>query len=208
LSLLTCLPPDPDRPEVNIEDLAMPQHRPALSLALLLALSVTLTSAPQCQGGELRTLEPKATPPLDLPDLAGAPRSLAAWRGQVVLVNFWATWCRPCVEEIPGIQRLAEQMRDRPFAVIGVNVAETQRRAAHSVEQMRLAFPVLLDADGMAFRAWGGKALPTSVVIDRQGTLRYLGLGPLEWDGTEAVKAIEGLLEERERAAEGPAGGG
>jgi thiol-disulfide isomerase/thioredoxin len=114
----------------------------------------------------------------------------------VVLINFWATWCPPCLEEMPSIQRLAERMRGRPFAVAAVNVAEAERRVAHSVRQMGLEFPVLLDADGAVFKAWGGKGLPTSVLIDRSGALRYVGLGPLEWDGLEAVTAVEDLLDE------------
>ena len=74
--------------------------------------------------------------------------------------------------------------------------AETERRVAHRAKQMGLDFPVLLDADGAAFEAWGGKGLPTSVLIDRGGTIRYLGLGPLEWDGADVVTPIEGLLDE------------
>jgi peroxiredoxin len=166
---------------------------PQTHLGQLFALILTI--AQPCLAGELRPLEPRPAPELELPDRAGTIRTLADWQGQVVLLNFWASWCQPCVEEMPGIQRLAERMQGRPFAVIGVNVAETPRRAEHAATELGLAFPVLLDAEGAAFRAWGGKGLPTSVLIDRSGALRYLGLGPLEWDEAEAVKVIEGLLE-------------
>jgi thiol-disulfide isomerase/thioredoxin len=160
------------------------------------ALVIALSSSGACPAGELRALEPTPAPALELPDLGGETRNLAALRGQVVLINFWATWCPPCLEEMPSIQRLAERMRGRPFAVAAVNVAEPERRVAHSVKQMGLGFPVLLDAEGAVFRAWGGKGLPTSVLIDRSGALRYVGLGPLEWDGAEAVTAVEDLLDE------------
>ena len=175
-----------------------------MTLGLVLAVGLALP----CLAGELRPLEAKPAPALELPDLHGAMRSLADWRGQVVLLNFWASWCQPCLEEMPGIQRLAERMQGRGFAVLGVNVAETQRRAARSVEQLKLTFPALLDTEGETFRAWGGKALPTSALIDRQGRLRYVGLGPLEWDGAEAVTAVEGLLQEGERQSGATAGGG
>jgi thiol-disulfide isomerase/thioredoxin len=160
-------------------------------LALLLALATPGLA------GELRKLAaPLPAPALDLPDTKGAPRNLTAWQGQVVLLNFWASWCAPCVEEMPGLQRLAEQMRGRPFVVVAVNVGDSQRRAEHFATQLKIEFPVLLDAEGATFKSWGGKGLPTSVLIDRNGALRYLGLGPLEWDGAEAVAAVEALLGE------------
>jgi thiol-disulfide isomerase/thioredoxin len=164
--------------------------------ATLLGLAAALWAAAPCRAGELRTLEPGPAPALELPDLAGVTYRLADWHGQVVLVNFWATWCPPCLEEMPSLQRLAERLRGQPFAVVAVNVAEAERRVAHRTKQMGLDLPVLLDADGAAFKAWGGKGLPTSVLVDRSGAVRYLGLGPLEWDGAEAVTAIEGLLSE------------
>ncbi len=167
----------------------------ALHLRILgLVLAVTL--ALPGWTGELRTLEARAAPTLELPDLDGTMHGLADWRGQVVLLNFWASWCQPCVAEMPGIQHLEGQMQGRGFVVVGVNVAEAQRRASRSVEQLGLGFPVLLDAEGETFHAWGGKVLPTSALIDRQGRLRYLGLGPLEWDGAEALGRVESLLAE------------
>ena len=172
--------------------------RPCLAplLARALVLTATLCAAVPCLSGELRPVDAAPAPALELPDLGGATRRLDDWRGQVVLLNFWAGWCQPCVAEMPGIQRLATQMRGRPFAVVTVNVAETQRRVEQTVARLGLDFPVLLDADGTAFKAWGGKGLPTSVLVDRTGALRYIGLGPLEWDGGEAATTIEGLLEQ------------
>jgi len=165
-------------------------------VAVLLALIVVPFGTTASHAGELRSVETRPAPTLELTDLGGETRRLADWRGQVVLINFWASWCPPCVQEMPSIQRLQEQMRGKPFAVVSINVAEAQRRAAQTVSRLGLDFPVLLDADGEAFKAWGGKGLPTSVLIDRNGTMRYLGLGPLEWDGAEAIDAIERLLAE------------
>ena len=159
---------------------------------LVLAVTLSLSG----WAGELRTLEARAAPALELPDLNGSMHHLADWRGQVILLNFWASWCQPCVEEMPGIQRLAGQMQGRGFVVVGVNVAEAPRRANRIAEQLGLGFPILLDAEGETFHAWGGKVLPTSALIDRQGRLRYLGLGPLEWDGVEALGRVEALLAE------------
>ena len=170
----------------------MPNVGRLMTLGLVLAVGLALP----CLAGELRPLNARPAPALELPDLGGATHRLVDWRGQVILINFWASWCQPCVEEMPGIQRLAGQMQGRGFVVVGVNVAEAQRRATRSVEQMGLSFPVLLDAEAETFHAWGGKALPTSALIDRQGRLRYVGLGPLEWDGAEAMGRVEALLDE------------
>lgn len=180
-----------------------PQPVLILGPILGLGLAVSLTLASPSRAGELRALEPRAAPTLELPGLGGVTHRLADWRGQVVLLNFWASWCQPCMAEMPGIQRLEGRMRGRGFVVVGVNVAEAQRRAARSVEQMGLGFPVLLDAEGETFHAWGGKGLPTSALIDRQGQLRYVGLGPLEWDGAEALGRVESLLEEPVSAGDG-----
>jgi thiol-disulfide isomerase/thioredoxin len=181
-----------------LESYRCPPRRNAIDLtkfAPLLTLLMAL--APPGLAGELRKLAvPQPAPALELPDTQGAPHNLAAWQGQVVLLNFWASWCAPCIEEMPGLQRLAAQMRGRPFAVVAVNVGDLRRRAKHFAAQLKLDFPMLLDSDGATFNAWGGKGLPTSVLIDRGGSLRYLGLGPLEWDGAEAVAAVEALLGE------------
>jgi thiol-disulfide isomerase/thioredoxin len=149
-----------------------------------------------CRSGELRPVEPRPAPALALTDLSGAARSLADWRGKVVLVNFWAAWCPPCIAEMPSMQRAADRLRGQPFAVVTVNVAEAERRAAQAMERLGLDLPVLLDADGATFRAWGGKGLPTSALVDGAGRLRYVGLGPLEWDGADAMTAIQELLSE------------
>jgi len=174
----------------------MPRSLLAPLLARVLVLVAALSAALPSPAGELRRLDATPAPALELLDLTGATRSLADWRGQVVLLNFWAGWCQPCVAEMPGIQRLATQMRGRPFAVVTVNVAETQRRVEQTMARLGLDLPVLLDAEGTTFRDWDGKGLPTSLLIDRTGALRYIGLGPFEWDGAEAVTAIEGLLEQ------------
>jgi len=175
----------------------MPNVGRLITLGMVVAVSLALPClALPCLAGELRPLDARPAPTLELPDLGGAMHRLADWRGQVILLNFWASWCQPCVEEMPGIQRLVGQMQGRGFVVVAVNVAEAQRRATRGAEQMGLNFTVLLDAEAETFHAWGGKALPTSALIDRQGRLRYVGLGPLEWDGAEAIRRVEALLEE------------
>ena len=158
-------------------------------LALVyLSLVATTTGA-----GELSPAAASAPVELGLPDLEGRERGLGEFRGKVVLVNFWASWCTPCIEEMPSIQRLAELMRDRPFAVVGVNVAEHARRAKAMAERLGIGFPVLLDRESDVFHRWGGTVLPTTYVLDGAGVVRYVGRGPLDWDASDVVKTLEGL---------------
>ena len=133
---------------------------------------------------------------LNLPDLSGQQRNLGEFAGKVLLVNFWASWCRPCIEELPGIQRLIEAMADAPFAVIVVNVGETERRVQAAVRRLRMQFPILLDKDSAAFTGWGANVLPTACVFDGSGKLRYLGRGPVEWDREDIIELLLQLAEQ------------
>ena len=137
-----------------------------------------------------------AAPPVELrlPDLEGRERTLDELKGKVVLVNFWASWCTPCITEMPSIQRLAEAMRGKPFAVIGVNVGEAVGRVRVVVQRLGTNFPMLLDKDSAVFDRWGVTVMPTTYVLDGEGMVRYLGRGPLEWDGVEISEALERLL--------------
>ena len=159
-------------------------------LLAMLALAFWTTAAP---AGVLEADPDGRRPELQLPDLEGHTVDLGQYRGRVVLVNFWASWCTPCVEEMPDILRLKAAMRDTPFAVIGVNVAEARLRARTATQRMGLDFPVLLDRDQAAFRAWGAEVLPTSYVLDVDGRIRYVAQGPLDWDDTAIVAKLKAL---------------
>ena len=129
-----------------------------------------------------------------LPDLKGQQRSLDEFSGKVVVVNFWASWCRPCIEELPSIHRLIEEMREKPFVVIGVNVAESAMRVRTAAGRLGMKFPVLLDADSKVFNGLGATILPTAYVLDRSGRVRYIGRGPLEWDRVDIVEMLNELV--------------
>jgi thiol-disulfide isomerase/thioredoxin len=162
-------------------------YLPALFFAVL-ALPV--------EAAEFREMNRVTPPPLVLKDAGGKSHNLAAYKGKVVLVNFWATWCPPCREEMPSMQRLKEKMTGRPFVMLGVDSGESPADLADFLDKVKVDFTVVFDPDGAATRRWKVFALPTSFLLDQQGKVRYVLAGPAEWDGKEAVDLIEGLLKQ------------
>lgn len=140
----------------------------------------------------------KSTPPaLRLQNLQGDVVDLQQLRGEVLLVNFWASWCPPCVHEMPSMSRLANHFKAKPFRILAVNMAETKSTIKHFIEtRVKINFPILLDSDGRALRDWRVFAFPTSYVIDRHGRIRYAVFGSIEWDSGEIVHKLEKLTKE------------
>jgi peroxiredoxin len=135
-----------------------------------------------------------ATPALELRDLEGRAHRLAAYRGKVVLVNFWATWCEPCREEMPSMNRLRASLAGRPFEVLAVNLGEPESRIRRFLAEVPLAFPVLLDTDTSAAKAWGARILPASFLVGPDGAIRYSVLGAIDWTSESARRAVGALL--------------
>jgi thiol-disulfide isomerase/thioredoxin len=157
-------------------------------LALLLALALPAAAE------ELKPWAGGATPPLELADLRGRKHSLADYRGKVVLVNFWATWCEPCREEMPSMERLRVSLAERPFAVLAVNLAEPESRIAKFLDTVPVGFPILLDRDTKTTRAWQAKVLPATYIVGPDGAIRYRHVGELDWSKPEVRKLILGLM--------------
>ena len=132
--------------------------------------------------------------------LEGAAVSFADFRGKLLLVNFWATWCAPCVEEMPALERLHSELADEGLAVLAVS----QDRDGAAVVEPFLArielqqLPVYLDATGVLGRAFALKGLPTTFLIDREGRVLAGLVGPAEWDSPEALAFLRHYLQRAE----------
>lgn len=134
----------------------------------------------------------RPVPPLVGPDLQGQAWDLAALRGRAVLINFWATWCAPCKEEMPTLQTLAELEGER-LAVLAVNVREPLPRVVRYAQSAGLTFPILPDPRGDITRAWGMKVFPTTVLVDVHGRPQRVVSGAVDWTGAVAQDWIAAL---------------
>lgn len=134
-------------------------------------------------------------PPLDLVDLDGKRHVLRDYLGQVVVLNFWASWCPPCVHEMPSMQRLKHKFAGRPLQVLAVNMGEDEKVVrAFLREKIKVDFPVPMDRDGAALKRWKVFVFPTSFVLGLDGKIRYALFGELEWDDEATTRVIESLL--------------
>ena len=145
-------------------------------------------------GAEFRLWQGGPPPELQLRELDGPVRRLADYRGRVVLVNFWATWCGPCRDEMPSIQRLREKLAGRPFAVLAVNLDEPESRIRNFLRDMNVDITVLLDPGRKVAKAWDARILPATYIVGADGRIRYHVVGELEWDNVHVVSRISELL--------------
>jgi thiol-disulfide isomerase/thioredoxin len=156
--------------------------------------SLLLACAAPAAAEVLRPWGGIVTPTIDLKDVDGKPHRLADYRGKVVLVNFWATWCAPCREEMPSIEKLRAALDGRPFAVLAVNVGDGAPAIRRFRDAVPVGFPLLLDADMKTSRAWGARVLPATFLVSPSGVARYQYFGELDWSKPEVRAEIEKLM--------------
>jgi thiol-disulfide isomerase/thioredoxin len=177
--------------------LALMKNRACANVLVLIALAGTATPL---QGASVTLIDPPSpAPAMAATDPDGRQHRLAELAGKVVLVNFWASWCAPCLKEMPSMQRLADDLSGDGLRVLAVNVGEDARRAVAMASRVGYRGTVLLDPDRALFSAWGVDVLPTSVLVDHRGRLRMRLVGETDWDDPSVRERLGGLLNESRR---------
>ncbi len=137
-------------------------------------------------------------PEFRLATLDGKQASLSDFRGKVVMVHFWATWCPPCVEEIPTLERLYRSFTGRDVELLAVSVDEGGAGAVTSfLHRNKLSLPVLLDPGGTVARSYGTLKFPETYILDRSGIVRYKVIGPADWSAPENMNVIRDLADQK-----------
>jgi len=186
--------------------------RPAVALAVAAWVAIAATSClpqRQAQAAVASTASPTAptatpapsrgpaavgrpAPDFALPTAKGQTVRLSDYRGQVVLVNLWATWCPPCRMELPELVAAFNRYRDRGFTILAVNQGEGRDEVQAFAGEYGMAFPVLLDPEGRVLSLYPTRGIPASFLIDRQGVVRQIVIGAL--DGDQLAQLVEPLL--------------
>ncbi len=165
-------------------------------LALLFSISFVATGPAWAQASWKAFSTPGGQAPqsLVLHDLPGKQLDLASLKGQVVLVNFWATWCEPCKQEMPSLDRMHQKLAARGLKVVGVNFGEGRPRIEQFLKTVPVGFPVLRDDDLAVSKAWRVRVLPATFLVDRKGMLRYQLVGEADWDDPALQAPVLELL--------------
>ena len=159
---------------------------------LVLFWELGLTAA---KSGQTLTPLPElaVAPGFKLKDIDGTMHELAGYRGKVVIVNFWATWCPPCREEMPSMQRAWDVLRKEDIVMLAVNVGEDEETIFQLTAVYPVEFPLLMDLDSKVVQGWPVVGLPTTFVVDPKGRLAYRAIGGRAWDDPELLRLVRAL---------------
>jgi peroxiredoxin len=135
--------------------------------AIILIAATTVTAG----------IEQSAAPDFTLKSIEGENLKLSEYRGEVVLINFWASWCGPCLQEMPILSELHDKYKALGFTVLGVNVEEDSGKARKLLQELPVSFPVVLDNESVVSKQYNVVAMPSTVLVDRNGNMRYLHKG-------------------------------
>lgn len=138
-----------------------------------------------------------AAPDFTLLNPEGRKVSLKEFRGKVVFLNFWATWCESCRDEMPSMERLYREFKDKGLEIVAVNVKEKRQDALGFVKQLKLSYPVLMDPEGEVGLLYGAFGLPATYLIDRKGVVLARMWGPADWYSPAARNLIKSLVEHK-----------
>lgn len=137
--------------------------------------------------------EPFAFADFSVETIAGAKQARSSSKGNIVLLNFWATWCPPCKEEMPSIESLSAAMKGRKFEVMAVNLGDSAGTVKDFLKQYKYSFPIYLDQQKKLARAYASKGIPTSYIIDKSGKFIAGVIGSLRYDTPEVISLLSEL---------------
>ena len=173
------------------------KRKVARCLVLLILPWLLLSRAAISAEAQLQPWTPdEAAYDFSLLDLYDSTHSLADYKGKVVLVNFWASWCPPCIYEMPALTRLKQQLKDQPFEILAINVGEKKYKVRRFAKLVNFYLSILLDTNQDTFHAWGVRTLPTSFLIDANGNVRYRVRGNPDWEYENTITVINSLISE------------
>ena len=135
-------------------------------------------------------------PDFSLKNLKGEVVNLENLKGKVVFLNFWATWCPPCRDEMPSMEKLYTKFKDKDFIMLAVNLREKPKTVRSFKEEYRLNFPILLDTDGSVSYLYGVRSIPATFLIDREGHLIGRAIGARDWASAQAIALVDQLVNE------------
>ncbi len=166
-----------------------------LLLYFLCAMPLNASPDPFEQLGVARPRTSKPAPDFVLKDIHGKPVSLAQFKGKPVLLNFWATWCGPCKEELPSMQRMHEAAnKNGGFHIIAISIDRfNMKKVNQYAENLNLTFPILVDPDRSVRKSYFIRGLPTSYLIDAEGKLRGFVSGARNWDSPASLELMKSL---------------
>jgi len=182
-------------------------NKPLIATMLILVLCAPLATlqaelpSPELSH-ELTRLEPPVTAPgFSLTDMDGEQHTLDDYRGKVIMLNLWATWCPPCRREIPSMESIFQDLGDKGFVVLAVNQFETPDHVFAYMGQLSVypTFPILFDQDSKVSELYGVKGLPTTLLINRQGQVAYRAIGGRDFDHPRVRAIVNQLLTENDK---------
>ena len=138
-----------------------------------------------------------AAPDFTLADPGGKKVSLKDFRGKLVFLNFWATWCTSCRTEMPAMERLYREFKSKGFVILAVNVKDNRKDALAFVKELKLSYPIVMDPDGEVGLLYGAWGLPATYLIDEKGIVLARMWGPADWYSPQARGLIKALLEQK-----------
>ena len=124
----------------------------------------------------------------------GSPVKLGDFRGKVVFLNFWATWCPPCLHEMPAMDRLNGKMKGKAFKMLAVNVEESLEKVWAFKQKHGFEFDLVMDTEGIISGNFAARQLPLTYILDGQGNIIKRAIGPREWDSEQVVELLDGLI--------------